>query len=131
MRVLTKGSHSSPPGILYDTPRDPIGATDKENNIKKTLQPTSCVFSASLSLQERKDRVLWGGALERLAATHGQEAVMRGLSVYDSHDPKTIDNPVGFLTRAIKEKWKPIKKKKKKQDEPVYWDESEYMKANR
>jgi len=103
--------------------------TDKENNTKKTTQPELCVFSASLSLRDREDRVLWGGALERLAATHGEEAVMRGLSVYDSHDPKTIDNPVGFLTKAIELKWEPAKSKTKKKLEPVYWSEAEYLKG--
>ena len=100
----------------------------KENNKKKTTQPL-CVFSASLSSRDREDGVLWGGALERLAATHGEEAVMRGLSVFDSHDPKTIDNPVGFLTKAIELKWEPAKSKTKKKIEPVYWNESEYMKG--
>jgi len=131
LRVLTTPPVARGVDTSGVTPRHQC-LTDKENSIKENNTTKKlCVFSASLSLQERKDRVLWGGALERLAATHGEEAVMRGLSVFDSHDPKTIDNPVGFLTDAITKKWEPIKKKKKKQDEPVYWNESEYMKANR
>ena len=85
---------------------------DKENNRKKTTQPM-CVFSSSL-LGDREDRALWEGSIERLAATYGEEAVIRGLSVYDSRDPKTIDNPIGFLTKAIKLKWLPSKKTYKK-----------------
>jgi len=130
LRVLTTPPVARGVDTSGVTPRHQC-LTDKENSIKKTTQQEVCVFSASLSLRDSEDRVLWGGALRRLAATHGEEAVVRGLSVFDSHDPKTIDNPVGFLTRAIKEKWKPIKKKKKKQDKPVYWSEVEYMKANR
>jgi len=102
--------------------------TDKENNIKKTTQTEVCVFSDSLLLQREEKESFWGESLEKLEATHGRDAVLRGLAVYDSHDPKTIDNPVGFLTKAIKEKWEPIKKKKKKL-EPVYWSEAEYLKG--
>ena len=125
MRVLTTPPVSRGVDTSGVTPRHQC-LTDKENNIKKTTQPV-CVFSASL--RAREDRALWGGALERLAATHGEEAVMRGLSVYDSHDHKTIDNPVGFLTKAIKLKWEPAKSKTKKKFEPVYWNESEYIKG--
>ena len=125
MRVLTTPSVSIPLDTSGVAPRHQC-LTDKENSKKKTTQPL-CVFSASL--QDREDGVLWGGALERLAATHGEEAVMRGLSVYDSYDPKTIDKPIGFLTKAIELKWEPAKRKTKKKLEPVYWDESEYLKG--
>jgi len=82
------------------------------------------------SFEERKDKGIWGGALERLATTHGEEAVMRGLSVYDSYDPKKIDNPVAFLSKAITQNWKPAKaKKKKSEQQPVYWNEAEYVKG--
>ena len=126
LRVLTTPSVSSGVDTSGVTHRHQC-LTDKENNTKKTTQPEVCVFSASL--RDREDGVLWGGALERLAATHGEEAVMRGLSVYDSYDPKTIDKPIGFLTKAIELKWEPAKSKTKKKLEPVYWDEAEYLKG--
>ena len=113
MRALTKVRYPDSRQVL---PSEQSSATQiapyKENNKKKTLQPM-CVFSSSL-LEDREDRVLWEGSIERLAATYGEEAVIRGLSVYDSRDPKTIDNPIGFLTRAIKLKWLPSKKTYKK-----------------
>ena len=123
MRVL------STPHEVYSVPH-PRGTqypTDKENNIKKTTQPKVCVSFSSF--EERKDKGIWGGALERLATTHGEEAVMRGLSVYDSYDPKKIDNPVAFLSKAITQNWKPAKAKKKKTEQPVYWNEAEYIKG--
>ena len=127
MRVLTTPSVSIPLDTSGVTPRHQC-LTDKENSKKENNTTKKvCVFSASLL--DREDGVLWGGALERLAATHGEEAVMRGLSVYDSYDPKTIDKPIGFLTKAIELKWEPAKSKTKKKLEPVYWNESEYMKG--
>jgi len=33
------------------------------------------------------------------------------------------------LTKAIKLKWEPAKSKTKKKFEPVYWNESEYLKG--
>ena len=113
MRALTKVRYPDSKQVL---PSEQSSATQiapyKENNKKKTLQPM-CVFSSSL-LGDREDRVLWEGSIERLTATYGEEAVIRGLSVYDSRDPKTIDNPIGFLTKAIKLKWLPSKKTYKK-----------------
>ena len=129
LRVLTTPSVSIPTtpvarGVDTSgvTPRHQC-LTDKENSKKENNTTKKlCVFSASLSSRDREDGVLWGGALERLAATYGEEAVIRGLSVYDSKDPKTVDNPVGFLTKAIKLKWEPAKKKhKKKSRVPNYY----------
>lgn len=121
LRVLTTPSVARGVDTSVVTPRHQC-LTDKENSTKKTTQPKLCVFSAALSLRNSEDGVLWGGALERLAATYGEEAVIRGLSVYDSKDPKTVDNPVGFLTKAIKLKWEPAKKKhKKKARDPNYY----------
>jgi len=131
MRVLTApsgGTLSVPPGVHSVDPQGYTQCTtEKVNNTKKTTQPKVCVSFSSF--EEREDGDLWGGALERLAATHGEEAVMRGLSVYDSYDPKKIDNPVAFLSKAITQNWKPAKAKKKKTEQPVYWNEAEYLKG--
>ena len=112
-----------------DVPPSHQRLPDKENYTKKTTQPKVCVSFSSLLeetfqavLEERKDKDVWGGALERLAAAHGIVPVVRGLSVYDSYVPKKIDNPVAFLTKAITQKWKPAKAKKKKSEQPVYWN---------
>ena len=120
-----------------DVPPSHQRLPDKENYTKKTTQPKVCVSFSSLLeekfqavLEERTDKGIWGGALERLATTHGRGAVVRGLSVYDSYDPKKIDNPVAFLTKAITQNWKPAKaKKKKSEQQPVYWNEAEYVKG--
>ena len=122
MRVL------STPREVYSVPH-PRGTqypTDKENNTKKTTQQVCDSFS---SFEERKDKDVWGGALERLAAAHGIASVVRGLSVYDSYDPNKIDTPIAFLTDAITKNWKPAKAKKKKTEQPVYWNEAEYIKG--
>jgi len=110
-----------------DVPPSHQRLPDKENTTKKTTQPKVC--DSFSSFEERKDKDVWGGALERLAAAHGIVPVVRGLSVYDSYDPKKIDNPVAFLTKAITQKWKPAKAKKKKSEQPVYWNEAEYVKG--
>ena len=110
MRALTKVSQVSTQSITGDRGGTHIRVPYKENTTKKTLQQCDEI----LFILGRRDGVLWGGSLERLVATHGLDAVRRGLAVYDSYDPKTIDNPIGFLTDAIKQKWLPPKKKPKK-----------------
>ena len=96
MRVQTRGvARTNQGGSAYAPPY-------KENNIKKTTQQV-CVFSG-------KHRALMGeDSLERLLDKYGESSVRQGLAVCDSYDPGELDNPVGFLTRAIREKWKPKK----------------------
>jgi hypothetical protein len=45
--------------------------------------------------------------LARLLEKYGESSVHQGLAVCDSYAPGEIENPVGFLTRAIREKWNP------------------------
>lgn len=108
-KAPTRGTLSVPPGVhSVDHQGYTQCTTDKRNNINKTTIQ-QCVDSLG-----RQEGVLWGGSLARLVTTHGLDAVRRGLAVYDSYDPKEIDNPIGFLTNAIKQKWLPRKQKPKK-----------------
>ena len=109
MRILSyppQGNSVTHPGVTQLP-------TDKENNTKKTLQHTSCVVSLDSLSDSRKDRALWGGALEKLTASHGREAVVQALAVYDSYKEGSISNPAGFLVKAINGGWEPAKAKKK------------------
>ena len=97
MRVQTRGvARTNQGGSAYAPPY-------KEDNIKKTTQQEVCVFS-------NDHRALMGvESLNRLAKKFGESSVLQGLAVCDSYAPGELENPVGFLTRAIREKWKPKK----------------------
>ena len=97
MRVQTRGFARTDQGACaYAQPY-------KENNTKKTTQQEVCVFSD-------KHRALMGeDSLDRLLDKYGESSVRQGLAVCDSYDPGELENPVGFLTRAIRENWKPKK----------------------
>ena len=97
MRVMSLGWGDHSQGVR--SPR----LTDKEDNTKKTTQTDVCVFS-------NDHRALMGEeTLNRLAKKFGESSVLQGLAVCDSYAPGELENPVGFLTRAIREKWKPKK----------------------
>jgi hypothetical protein len=86
----------------------PQGVPYKENNIKKTLQQKKCVVS-SVSLSEN-NRVLFGELeVNELVATFGVKRVERGLLAFDAANKATIDNPIGWLKKAIVGNWKPKK----------------------
>jgi DNA-binding MarR family transcriptional regulator len=71
----------------------------KEDKTKKTIQQEVCVFS-------KKHRDLIGDkSLFNLAVKYGERRVLDGLAVCDTYEQ--LDNPVGFLTKAIKLKWLP------------------------
>ena len=131
MRAMTRVSRGYSPesrGVLASEE----GGThqrvpDKENNRKKTIQQTGCVVSLGSLSDSRKDRALWGGALEKLTASHGREAVVQALAVYDSYKEGSISNPAGFLVKAINGGWEPAKaKKKKKAFEPKFYKRGTY-----
>jgi len=87
-------------GVRVGTPRNTEGypqvATDKENNIKKTTQQKFvCVFSDS-------HKELLGGQLDRLVSKYGEIQVRDGLRAWDATDQSRVDNPVGWITDAIK-----------------------------
>ena len=95
MRVQNKGfARTDKEACAYALPY-------KEDNTKKTTQQDVCVFS-------NEHRALMGKeSLNRLSKKFGEKSVHQGLAVCDSYGPGELDNPVGFLTRAIREKWKP------------------------
>ena len=95
MRVLTlvrRGVSSGSEG------GKPQRVPDKENNIKKTTQQFECVFLESF-------RELLGGQLDRLVSQNGKDAVRQGLQAWKLTDQSRVDNPIGWITDAIKHRY--------------------------
>jgi len=109
MRVLTRVRAVAPQHATTRTPPCEQSHPYKENNIKKTTQQL-CV---SLDHLSEKHRALFGeGALTKLVATFSLERVERGLLAWETGDTSDVRNPIGWLTRAIKDEWKPRKAKR-------------------
>tara|TARA_R110000824_G_scaffold401762_1_gene615167 strand:+ start:16287 stop:17039 length:753 start_codon:yes stop_codon:yes gene_type:complete len=105
MRVLTKiGTTPVTRGV--DT-SDQEGSHQclpyKENNIKKTTQQM-----CGVSFLTEKHRVLFGeGSINKLVADFGEDKVRGGLLAFDAENQDKIHNPIGWLTRAIKDDYEP------------------------
>ena len=100
MRVLT--------GVPRGTPTDTEGYSQgdpyKENNTKKTTQ------QCGVSFLSEKHRVPFGeGSINRLVVSFGLRRVQKGLLAWDAEDHDKIRNPLGWLTRAIKDEYEPRK----------------------
>ena len=110
MRISTKVQAVAPQHATSDTPTCNQLHPYKENNIKKTTQqkkaaPLGDVSSISLS---EENRVLFGeGSLNRLVASFGKRRVQQGLLAWDAEDQSTIRNPMGWLSDAVKNNYKP------------------------
>jgi len=109
MRVCTKVCYPDSTQLL---PSEHKTATQiapyKENKIKKTLQQGSCVVSSLL--KGRHDRALLGeDEMLDLVHQYGEERVVSGLQVWDAANQGDIENPIGWLAKAIRLRWKPRK----------------------
>ena len=107
MRVCTKVCYPDSSQLL---PSEQKAATQiapyKENKIKKTLQ--RCVVSSLL--KGRHDRALLGeDEMLDLVIQYGEERVVSGLQVWDAAKQGDIENPIGWLAKAIRLRWKPRK----------------------
>ena len=104
MRVLT--------GVCRGTPTDTKGYSQKypykENNIKKTTQQENVCVS-SISLSKKQSSSFGEGEIRKLVAAFGIERVERGLLAWDAEDQTKIRNPIGWLTRAVKDDYEPSK----------------------
>jgi len=134
MRVCTKVCYPDSRGVL---PSEQKAATQiapyKENKIKKTLQQKSRVVSSLL--EGRTDRALLGEeSILDLVNQYGEERVVSGFQVWDAADQSDIDNPIGWLAKAIHLRWKPRKVAKRGKFPECVHDQdkiiAEYIKKN-
>lgn len=101
MRVLTRVRAVAPQDATTRTSRRDESHPYKVNNIKKTTQQLCASFS-------QEYRVLFGdGVLGELVDTFGIEKVERGLSAWGVGERSKIRNPIGWLSKAIREGWEP------------------------
>jgi hypothetical protein len=64
---------------------------------------------SSISLSEKHTSLFGEGGIRKLVTTFGVERVERGLLAWDAEDQAKIRNPMGWLTRAVKDDYEPRK----------------------
>ena len=103
IRALTRVRTIAPKGATTRTQPCEPSHPYKENNIKKTTQQM-----CGVSFLTEKHRVLFGeGSINKLVAEFGEDKVRSGLLAFDAEDQAKIRNPIGWLTRAIKDGYEP------------------------
>jgi len=127
MRALTRVSRGVSTRVKGGTHQR---IPDKVNNIKKTTQQRDVVFT------DDEKGVFGGSNLEKLVTSYGLEKVRRGLLAFEGEDGRKIRNPIGWLTKAIKDDYEPrtAKQRGEKFSENAFDHHKiiqEYAKANK